>query len=232
MASITIYPDAHPESTSVDGFERKAGAGDTWSAYRDATVGTQTTNLDDGASAGEAIEIGRNNSGWEDFRRVIVLFDASSIPSGATIDSATYSFVATAKGDNATTPQSIALVSSSPASNTELVAEDYDQLGTTLLATAKTISSITADSSTYNDMALNAAGLSYIQTAIGASGIIKLGLRMESDRANSEPSFGSGSQYAYVGHIFADNGSLKPKLVINYTLPVNSNFLMFMSPDR
>jgi hypothetical protein len=219
--SLTVYPDASPESTSVDGYARRQSAG-TWSQLRDGA----------GITAGDAdgnlyVNLASGNVGdqWNDMVRSAMLFDTSSISSGSTISAATLSIYGSSKTDQFS--QSIGITSVSLASNTAVVASDYAvaNWGSTRFATDITVTSWS--NSAYNDFALNASGLA----AVIAGGISKFGMRSSGDIDNTAPTW-ADSLTCQVVTISADavGTTTDPKLVVTYTLPSSgtSNFAYFM----
>ena len=221
MAELTVYPDANPESTTVDGRAMdttsaawatiRAAAGD---AAEDSTNPAYVVSLDGGASPNYVY-----------FTRGMLLFDASAIPVSATITSVVFGLYVTAKQDNHG-GMSVNIVASSPASNTALAASDFASAFTlnsdTKFSTAKTIASIST--SAYSDWTLNASGIAHVQTAIESDGIVKLGVRFEEDIDNSAPTWNAG--VSGIQTYFSEQGSNKPRLVINYKLP--SGFLALL----
>lgn len=77
----------------------------------------------------------------------------------------------------------------------------------------------------YNDISLNSSGIA----AISKTGVTKLALVFEHDRANTEPAWVSNFSEWYLNFTFADNGSNKPELVITYTTPTNNANKMFLT---
>lgn len=130
-------------------------------------------------------------------------FDTSALPASPTISAAVLSFYI--DDVHAADTDSVAVVQSTQASNTALVVEDYDQIGSTSGGSI-TFASITVNQ--YNDIALNATGISWISD----SGFTKLATRTLNDLNNVTPT-GRSDCDVYT----ADNASNKPKLVITYT---------------
>ena len=88
-ATGTFYPDAHTESSSVDGWvSAEEGEGVSWSTIRNH-IGTYANDSSTTASITLASH-GTTNE-WYILRRGIVLFDTSSLPDDAVITSATLS---------------------------------------------------------------------------------------------------------------------------------------------
>ena len=212
-ATLTAYPDADTESATVDGYIGFQGLdpGDrsNWSDTRtdDGTlVSSVGTTRDSHALINGTAHY---NSGWEDFTRGFMLFDTSSIGSNVVSD-AVYSFTSSQKNDTAS-EDTWNLVASTPASNTALVAADFDNVGSTSYGTIET-TGVTANSSTYNDITLNSTG----EGAVSTSGITKFAFRWEADRADSEEQ--STSQ---ILQLSADTSgtSKDPKLVVTHAAP-------------
>jgi hypothetical protein len=212
--TATFYPDAHPEVASVDGFVgRSLGPSESWSTIR---AGAGNVSSDTGNQfLGSYIQADTTPGRYIELYRGIFLFDTSSLQTTYTINSATFEFVATQKTDELG-GDSLSLVTSTPASNTALANSDYTQLGIIRQAADLPIASILADSSTYNPMSLNAAGLA----SITKGGVSKFGVRSTFDMANSpEPTWVSGGftrvRIASAEEILA--GDKRPKLVVIYT---------------
>jgi hypothetical protein len=211
--TLTAYPDANPESSTVDGYVGRQVSTETWSTLRDNANGT--TPNDDSGSYGiiATVESSTTSDQWAKIFRGIFLFDTSSITDGNTIDSATLSLYSDYTQDDFGSGE-VDICSSNPASNTALANGDYDSFGTTSFVT-KALSTISDGS--YNEFSLNASGLA----AISDTGITKLGCRIGWDIDNSPPTWANNdtttSQYTGADY----TGTTRdPKLVVVYSLPV------------
>jgi hypothetical protein len=213
FSTLTKYPDADAETNTVDGWvafwDDPTGA--TW-AGAVAHAGTHA-----GPSAAEErfcywysstnkpIYLGRS----------IFLFDTSDLTSGATISAAVMSLYGSAKVDNDTSSPDIDIYTSAPASNTDLVAGDFDSLGTTS-QTGSPISYASFSTTGYNDFTFNATG----SGNVNKTGISKFGARNANyDVANTAPALG-WYQGSYLQGYFADQTGTAndPKLVVTYSL--------------
>lgn len=212
MATLTVYPDADAESTSVDGAVFNSGA--TWSGVHDATAGT---GFDDSTSPVQFIRARKVSAGDWRVNRGFFLFDTSALTAGASISSAIISFAGQGTAVNNADGGNIDIVQTTPASNTALVAEDWDEIGTTLQATSLALSSWVSTDNTYNDLTLNATGLGNISK----TGITKFGTRHSFDTSNTEPT-GNNDAFCYT----SDNTgtSSDPKLVVTYTTSIAYSF--------
>ncbi|OGO14671.1 MAG: hypothetical protein A2Z02_02925 [Chloroflexi bacterium RBG_16_48_7] len=217
--SATFYPDANPETTSVDGRATQYNAsGDTWANIR----GGAGNYASDSEAYTEVVIIESHSSTdkWLGIRRGILLFDTSSLPDACVISAADLSVYGKTKLDQNSWNPDLNVYSSAPASNTSVAAGDFDSLGTTAFCdTAKSYAGFST--SGYNDFSLNASGLA----AIDKAGVSKFGFRNANyDVANSAPSW-AGSKTSYFTIYFAEQGTgYKPKLVVTYTAsPVSNN---------
>lgn len=216
MAVSTFFPDADPESTSVDGRMDHETANQSWATKRDnidatAAYPSLSTLMVDLTAA-----LTPNTDLWTSLRRSIVLFDTASLPDGDDISAATFEFVATGRTESLS-GQSMSFVSSTPATNTNVVVGDFDQLGTAKQATDVTLASLTVDSATYNVMTLNATG----RGSISKTGISKFGARITSENDNLMPTWSSGAD-AQVEFASAEEtltGDKRPKLVVTHAPP-------------
>jgi hypothetical protein len=197
------YPDVHPETTTTDGVvytETKAN----WGLARDPESGTAaaTTNTADYCAA-------ENITGGYGVYRLFFLFDASAIPNDATVSAATFSIYGSAVDDDYG-DESLHVVASAPASNTDLAVSDFHHvtfttMGSKTLATYSTVA--------YNDVVLNATGIA----AVSITDITKYAVIMGRDLSNTDPS--TLNNRNYIQSVMADTGSNKPKLVVTYSVP-------------
>lgn len=226
--TLTCYPDAGSGGTTVDGRTINVSpAGQNWAAARDDTVASEAVQVTNVTAA--PIDY-KNDGDRHSIGRVIITCDTSAIGSG-TVDSATFSAVATAiTNDDNDGDDYIAVTVTSPASNNNLVQEDFDRvkgtdgnfpLGATVAmqeqhATTerKDITSITADSATYTTWTLDATGIANIIT----TGISLFGLNEGHDILNHEGVL-LEDQSSGVTFIMADTAgtTTDSKLVIEYT---------------
>jgi hypothetical protein len=210
--TLTKYPDAHPESTSVDGRVYRIPTQESFSSIR-TSAGTGFSDTD-GAEEAATLICGTTSSNYSDSRRGIFLFDTSALTAAATISTAVFSLYVNTVSNTMSPTQSAGLVASSPASNTGLAASDYNiaSWGSTRFASDLSIGSLST--SAYNDWTLNASGIA----AISLTSITKFGTRLSCDIDNSEPSWSNGT-IASLNVNYADAASNDPKLVVTYTVP-------------
>lgn len=229
LTITTVYPDPNPESTTVDGrVGRSGGDNNTW-----ATIRSQLGNVaDDSGAISDAwtLQAGTNNGTYSDLNfRGIYLFDITAIPDTDTITAATVSFVissmTTALGGTGSTNSAMVFTSSNPASNTALVNADHQAMETTTeYGRSGSQSTLTADNATYNDITINATGITALQTAQSGSNIYKGGIRSGWDQDNLAPfsngaTWGAGNPDSALQVRSADNAgtSQDPKLAVTHS---------------
>lgn len=227
MTVTTVYPDPHTETTTVDGYiacDARTGVLTTWGLVRNASSATN----DDGL--GGAFPSIASETAWygglamyyydPNGRRLIVrtffLFDTSAIADGDTIDSATLDWYTQNKdtGCDNTTYRYFNIYASTPASNTDLVAGDYDQVGSTKWSSDIGYTSITSGG--YTSVALNATGLSNISK----TGVSKFSFRGGHDYDNVQPTYtADSSKYWGTAGRYADytGTDSDPKLVVTHS---------------
>jgi hypothetical protein len=208
----TFYPDAHVETSSVDGIAIHGSDNTAWATiqggagtYGDASgvYGAMYASLKSGSV-----------SDWEYIRRSIVVFDTSVLPDDANITSATLSLYGYVKSDGLNITPDLNIYLAAPASNTDVVAGDYNSLGTTAYCDAA-ITYAGFDANGWNDFVFNATGI----TAISKTIPTRFGVREAThDAGNSEPGGVPAGQYSSFAFYEADtdNNGKTPKLVVTY----------------
>ena len=171
-----VYPDADPESTTVDGrISNSALEGEGWTDNHDASIG------DDVSESATTFYANTNESGGltlgYSISRCAILFDTSTI-SGETVSSWTLSLYSTGKKNTDNDGLDyINVYTSTPATDTALIGDDFDQFGSTGKATAIDFGDITT--SAYN------VWTGTDNTVISTTGITKLGIREGHDAENT-----------------------------------------------
>ncbi len=214
----TFYPDADPEGTTVDGVvdHYSSGVGIAWSNL--ITAGGTPNYMN---SNGTFASIGWRayqpyNPDWFGLSRMIMLFDTSFLGSSANITEAVLYLYGGSKTNYAGGNPDICIVSSAPESSTNLVAGDYDSLGSTVFSNVISYSSFSTAG--YNSFTLNLDGIANINT----TGISNFGAREYShDLGGVSPTNGVviGENYSRLYVYTAEKGiNYAPKLVVTYTL--------------
>lgn len=207
---LTTYPDAHPETTTVDGDCNSFAVGGTWASVRDGT-GIGVTDSNSIAN----IAITSDGTGWSSVARSFFLFDLTSSKFGVISAAVLYLYGST-KTDTLSILPSYGIVTSNPSSNTSLVATDFSTLGSTLLASTVSYSNFSL--SNYNEFVLSVGLLTLVNT------ILKLGARESTyDLANIEPSFtANNASRIYVFTADETGTSKDPKLIVSFSQLGNS----------
>jgi hypothetical protein len=183
----------------------------TWAGARDSATGTITVPTVATASAYSTYRNPVYDNGRSFFG-----FNTSALTSYATIVSATFDIYVTARsGTDAETLNVVQMTSGDP---TSLVVGDYINAGAT---SAGSLAFGSASTSAYNNITLDATGLSWISK----TGVTNLALRTSRDINNSAPTVdqpsGNNLTMGYAG------GYANPAtLTVTYTLP-SSFFSMF-----
>ena len=210
----TFYPG---DGDSMDAFtvRQVASAGEAWSSQYGGAGTNSSTAM---TSYYPNLNSGQTTDKWYLTYRIVQLYDTSAIGSGSTVTSATMDFIAMAVYEGLV-GRSLAMVTSSPASNTAIVDADYAYTlwGSVRQAPDKLLSGITADSSTYNSYALDATGLGNISK----TGTTKFGLRIDSDADNSPPTwfYDKLASVQVASSQETLSGDKRPRLVVTYSLP-------------
>ena len=212
MATLTVYPDPDPETTSVDGFVNRNGVDETWAniiagagvAAGDSELSANVITITASATANQ----------WSTLSRGILLFDTSALTSAANISAAVLSIFGANKLDLLGIAPDIDIYTSTPASNTALVAADFTQIGS-VSQTGSPITYAAYSTVAYNDFTFNATG----RGNISKTGVSKFGVRNANyDVAANAPAH-TANLASRMNFILADTSgtSTDPKLVITYT---------------
>lgn len=201
---------------------RKSSA--AWATVRGATASDSSTNASP-TYVGWEKESASVFNGYQPF----FPFDTSSIGSGDTISSATFSIYL--NGDNTVADsQQLSIANSTQATWNSLGTGDFDQRGGATEGCTR-VSCPTGATSGYLDFTLDATGRGFIArsgetipASASASGKTQLAIRWSSDLDNSTPTNRTYMQ------IRMSESSDDPKLVIEHAAATTSdgNFLMFM----
>jgi len=216
FSTATVYPDANPETTTVDGetgYENNTGTNISWSDIHSGASGATKQANDSGTIAHVQVESDTGSNGYRKNYRAFTLFDTSSLTSSATISAATLSLYGQDKGNSSggfwTT---IEIVTTTPASNTAITTSDYTNVGFVRQATGVSYSSFST--SAYNDFPFNATGIGNISK----TGVSKFGQLNDKDLDNTEPSWENNhNEYTFWYTADQSGTSNDPKLVITYT---------------
>lgn len=165
---VDIYPDPHPEVTTVDGAAARNVPSTPYTTWADIRDGAGTA-----AAAGSTYNVLNLQAGdiqdkYVGMSRLFFLFDTSVIPAGSRINSAKMCISAFIEDVGLGAP-SVAVVPSSPLSNIDLVKADYQNIGTTLYSAAILWTDLTVP----HLIDINAAGLATITPQT----IVKFGIR-------------------------------------------------------
>ncbi len=209
MPTVIFYPNADPETSSVDGGVQriKTVPLETFSALRS---GVGTFHLD--SSIFNSVVVEQTIGFRVTLSRALLGFD-TSILGTSTILSATVSVYVLSGNFQNDYNQSICLVPATLQDNTSLFNSDYEgNVGNvTRLANDISLSSVTFGA--YNDFTLNAAGLTYIKK----HDITNFGIKLSCDVDNIDPFTGSSAKTLVQFRASEGLPQLPPKLTITYS---------------
>ena len=211
-----FYPDAHPESTSCDGFAQRTlgAAGETW-AQISSGAGTSASASTTTAAAG-IIETGpAYPDKYVSIARVAMLFDISVIPANAKIISASLKLYGYLKYNWKNQFTHVNIYQSFPNSNTDIVAADYNHFLATPFSTPINYQNFkTLDWNTFN---ANEAFLQYIASVLTGDKIVKLAMReADYDAPNSPPVWKADGGFGYYITMSDYGLTTRPSLTITY----------------
>ena len=214
MATQIFYPDAHPESTTVDGWTSRSLADEVWATI----IASDATSKSDSSSQ-LVIQIIASSTvdQWERLYRSILLFDVSTIvPAFALITEVVLGLYGDFKIDTLNASPRVNIYSSNPASNVAIALADHLSLGSIPFSDTP-IAYDDWSVSGYNDFILNAAGLNALEAAINGDGILKLGIRdVDYDVAQVAPPWLNGNQSQIRMYSADKGGNFRPRLVATY----------------
>lgn len=220
-SGVACYPDADPETTTVDGRTARYLNDEAFTTLRNgAGEFNDSTNLDQAVGK---LDSTATTDQYSRLDRIIHLFDTSAIPDTDTISAVIYSIF----GSNAVSAKTNTFVgytpsfhvcSSNPATNTALVNADYNLavFGTTSFGS---ITYANWSALAYNDITLDANG----RANVSKTDVSKFGFRNDADMNNSPPTWGA-SKVMQIGGFYADQtGTDKdPKLVVTHAAAVTA----------
>lgn len=176
-ATTTCMPDPNVEVSTVDG--RIINSDAVWSTARSAAAGTSAND------SANIINVNAQEAGNYFIYRSIVLFDCSAIPDTDVISAATITLTSDTTRDGGEANSFVVIVgASNPASNTAVVADDFDQVGTTTMSDSADLTSWT--SGTQFVFTLNASGIANVSK----TGISKFGIKTGHDVNDVAPGAG------------------------------------------
>jgi hypothetical protein len=215
----TFRPDAHPESTTVDGRVTDDNPGNgtgtlSWAELIDST-GSYANDNEDGAIT--YIQAGPGSPArWDALARFIHLYDTSAIDNDDVISAADSEFTAY-DTNTEDLVSSLVITACNPASNTALVEGDFDAVTDTDLSDEITAANWPAAGSDTN-FTLNATGLGVIDK----TGVTKLAMRWTHDVDRSAPGHVAAQQVT-VNPRTSDHATAadRPELSVTHAAPVS-----------
>ena len=211
----TFYPDADPESTSVDGIVYRGDVDEAWNDIHDG-AGSAAQDSNDALYVN--ISSSTTNNQWKYLFRSIVLFDTSALPNTAIVTAVTLTTFGKEKTDPLGILLDVNVYGSTPASNTGLVGADYVEIGTIPYCdTPITYNGFNIGTpGSANNWNFNASGI----TSINVTGVSKIGFRNANfDVADNPPAWTSNVGTTVNSWSADKGGDHRPKLVVTYIFP-------------
>lgn len=218
--TLTAYPDPDPETDTVDGRVGRVSVDEAFGTIRAGAGSIATPST---ATNSWTLHGSTTSDQYQGLSRLIWLFKTSDLTASAIIGAggAILSVMPSdpisgvGLNDGTSVNSAMVIVSSNPATNTNLVNADYGTLGTTEFGRTAKQSLLTAN--VYADVTLNASGISNISLI----GISKFGGKHGWDADNTTTGLTWVSEgFQAVTWYAADTAATTsdPKLVITYTL--------------
>lgn len=223
LTTSTFYPDANPETSSVDGQVFRNAVDESLATIRaGAGVG-----FDDNVDSLQApmLQASTTSGQYQSLIRAVFLFDTSTLPDTDTISSATLSVYVTATTDtlsgSASANSVMVAVASTPASNTALAASDYGNVGSVDFGRSAQQDALSTNA--YNAITLNASGIANISK----TGVSGFALRYGWDFDNTTTGLtwaSNASQRITINHAETADTTTDPKLVVVHAAPTAGKF--------
>lgn len=209
-AQFNFVPDADTETSSVDGYTGRSVGNESFSTIR---AGAGATAADSEATATVQIRAATSSNLYDILRRAQLVYDTTAAPSDITLTSAVLKLFGQDK--NTGLGGSISITSLTTASDTAIGTGDHAvaNYGSTSFFSAL-VSGLSTTA--YNLCTLDANGIANFVKG----GKTKYGVRTSFDVDNSSPTWSSGAN-TYFNFYTADNGTNKPQLQIEFTLPTD-----------
>ena len=203
-----VNPDADPETNSFDGWIQRSGVDMTLANIRAEAEGN-SSNSSSGNAGVANLQASTTTNQFQSLLRGGLLFDASSLPDGATLSASVISLfikdINSALGD-----PDLDIVSLTTNSDTEWTSTDYANYGSTVFASILQ-SNLTDE--TYEAWTLSEAGRNNISKTI----VSKFGVRLDWDTDNNFNGTWASGNLNRTKIAYADLALNPPKLVNTYT---------------
>lgn len=196
--TTSVYrPDPSTGATTVDGRAYRDVAGESWATIRSGAGNGHEDTTAEGRAA--VIQAAGSSNLYVQLSKAIFHFNTEPTPDGDDVSSVVLSFYVTEKSNAFAT--AITLTDASTAANNDIADSDYGNVGTTAYSSAVNIDSISTGA--YNNWTCNATCIA----AINKTGVTKIGMRVELDRANTTPTW-TADGVSRINGRFADTADI------------------------
>lgn len=215
--TLTVYPNSGSGGTTGDCYISYVGSGASFSTMRNSSVGMDVNNTSTDAKCAGVNPDSTSNT-WRYLHRGIFTFDTSALTSGANISSATISLMGQSKANAQGSPD-LHIVPTTPSTNYNFQLSDYNKF---TFSSVASVSYASFSTSAYNNMSLNAGGISNISK----TGISKFGCITSWDLNNSFTGTWAfpGETYFWISLADSSGTSNDPKLTITFALGSPASF--------
>ena len=220
--TLTVYSGG---ATAVDGIVKRDIASELWATIK-AGAGTSADDTPGTVNNAFYTDATGTVDQYGQLIRSILTFDTSSLLSTYTINSALFSgrFADESgggAGNSFANQFSLNVYSSSPNSDTALIASDYGQLGSTEFSVSISRGTILSDGAVRQTFALNSSG----EANINKGGISRFGIRESNfDAKTATPVWSNSAEASILMYYSAASGtSDDPYLQITFTYPASGS---------
>src|SRR3990167_7163731 len=211
LAPVLLLTTFYAYTGSGDGYVGNSAGQGNWASVRSASSGSVV----DYTSATGYCMITQNTGAGTLIYRSFYPFDTSSVCAGSTITLVVFEVYGSSNYSDTT--DSVNVVAGTQASVTELVLDDFDQVGSTVFSDAI---SLHLSNTEYNAFLLNSNGLANISKTATS----KFACRGTKDINNTDP---SGQANGHSVYFSEQAGTSKdPLLAVEYTLPAGASFFL------
>lgn len=216
FSTLTVYPNAHPETVSVDGYVARESVNQTLTNIR---AGAGTAHGDNNSILLTQLDASGTTNQFTGLYRGLVFFDTSALTASATVSAVTLSVWGTETNNGLGSP-AYHIASGNAASNTAIADSDFAQanFGTTSFGNVA-YAGFDGTNTTYTSIILNANGIA----AVSLTGVSKFSTQLSWDINNNFNGswLNGGNSYMTVAAADTAGTTSDPKLVITYTAAVD-----------
>lgn len=205
----TFYPDANPETSSVDGWTDRVVTNESWTTIRG---GAGNSSSDSQANpAAPYVNTGNSTNTYDQVRRAIYVFDTSAIPDTDTVSASTLSLYYSGSLDNI--DMNYVVTVGFTGSATAIANTDHILNAGAALASDTNLDGDSVTTGTYTDWVLNSTGIGEVDVA----GVSKYTNQFGYDQSDTAPTWVNNVESYVLPQQAETSGSTQdPKLVVEH----------------